>query len=520
MGHPSPIVIPRTNYPPRKQDKIDPIRRLCYIPTPIFFATITVLSLAKYQWPWRWLVSGAPILTFCILVGAQNGHRIMPFLDIWAMLFALNLLYSIASTSWLLYGVFLASCYQAILLTCLFQFSFAANLMRNILRALIKQLQFVHDKVAFFDLPALEIDVDVAGLMVIRGLTVHLSSLRVVAHGIELGIKVTDDMEIAFSIEELTVALFRRIKISDIYVNLKGGEYEMTFHELEQDTRRAEDGEPLMDTNTPLLRAATFDSDKSLPPAPKKITMVEEMTDGQKMKDSSAEAGFTAINQISADDATQHYFSMINWLKETSPIHQCYEHLKALPHFDEKNLKEVRAAICSQLHDSPTVPHPPARSVKVSTLRNLSPKWQREFMHRLPMLLRLLLCPLTYYHPISIASITAGGSGKWITHLLVQHVFKTFGEADAEIRRLQARISKWLADANFIVELLDIEGLSQVPFFTDFDVNAYLGFGDALAYRTVPGDLTQREVVRLGGLDASVSIPSCLVSSLSCARHL
>lgn len=65
---------------------------------------------------------------------------------------------------------------------------------------MLKQLQFVQDKVAFFGLPALEIDVDVAGLMVIRGITIHLSSLTIVAHGIELGIKLTDDMEIAFQV--------------------------------------------------------------------------------------------------------------------------------------------------------------------------------------------------------------------------------------------------------------------------------------------------------------------------------
>jgi hypothetical protein len=463
MGHPSPIVVPRTR-PPTKQDKIDPIRRLCYVPTPIFFAAVTVLSLVMYEWPRRWLLSGAPILTFCILLGAQKGHRILPFLDFWVMLSVLHLLYSIASTSWLLYAVFLVLCYPAIFLTCLFQFNFAANLVRNTLRSLLKQLQFVQDKVAFFGLPALEIDVDVAGLMVIRGITIHLSSLTIVAHGVELGIKLTDDMEIAFQVEEVKIALFRRIDISDVYANLKGGEYEMTFHELEADTRRPGDGEPLMDMNTPLLRAATFGSDMSLPPSSKKVTMAEEMTDGKKIEDSSAKAGFQSVTQVSPDDATQHYLNMIAWLKETNPITQCYEHLKALPHFDEKNLKEVRAAICSQLHDSPTVPHPPSRSVKVSTLRKLSPKWQREFMHRLPMLLRLLLCPLSYFHPLGIKSITAAGSGKWITHLLAKHVFESFGEVDAEIGRLQARISKWLADANFAVELLDIEGLAQVCF--------------------------------------------------------
>jgi hypothetical protein len=383
--------------------------------------------------------------------------------------------------------------------------------MRTTLRSLIKQFQFVHDKVAFFGLPALEIDVDVAGLMVIRGVTIHLSSLTIVAHGIELGLKLSDDMEIAIQTDEVKIALFRRIEIGDVYANLKGGEYEMTFHDLDEDTRRAEDGDPLMDTNTPLLRAATFGSDMSLPPSQKKISMTEEMTDGQKMKDSSAKAGLDSVTQMSPDNATQHYFEMIDWLKESSPIKQCYEHLKALPHFDEKNLKEARAAICSQLQGSPTVPHPPERSVKVSTLRSMSPKWQREFMHRLPLLLRLLLCPLSYFHPIRIQSITSAASGKWLMHMLVEHVFKQYGAVDVEIKRLQNRVSQWLADANFALELLDIEGLAQVPFLANFDINAYLGFGDVLAYRIIPQQITQREVVRLGGLDATFTIPCFLL---------
>ena len=383
--------------------------------------------------------------------------------------------------------------------------------MRTTLRSLIKRLQFVHDKVAFFGLPALEIDVDVAGLMVIRGVTIHLSSLTIVAHGIELGLKLSDDMEIAIQTEEVKIALFRRIEISDVYANLKGGEYEMTFHELEEDVRRPEDGDPLMDTNTPLLRAATFNSDMSLPPSPKKMSMKEEMTNGHKIQDSSPKAGFESVTQVSPDDATMHYFDMIDWLKETSPITQCHEHLKTFPHFDAKKLKEIRAAICSLLQESPTVPHPPERSVKVSTLRNLSPKWQREFMHRLPLLLRMLLCPLSYFHPINIKSITAAGSGKWITQMLIKHVFMQYGDVDAEIKRLQARVSQWLADANFAFEFLDIEGLAQVPFLTDFDINAYVAFGDVLAYRTVPEEVTQKEVVRLGGADATFTIPSFLL---------
>ena len=260
------------------------------------------------------------------------------------------------------------------MLTCLFQFETAADILRRNLRGVLKQLHYVNDKVAFFNIPALEIDTDVAGLMVARGITLHLSTLTIVAHGIELGIKLSDDMEIAIQTEQVTVALFRRIEISDVYANLKGGEYEMTFHDLEK-TTAIKEGDPLMDTDTPLLRAATFGSDISLPSSPLKAKITEEMTGGRSMKDSSAKAGFQSATQVSPDEAGKHYYEMLDWLGETSTIQQCHRALKENPDFDDDNVKEVRAAICSKLHEAPSVPHPPQRSVKVSTLRNLAPRW-------------------------------------------------------------------------------------------------------------------------------------------------
>jgi hypothetical protein len=87
-----------------------------------------------------------------------------------------------------------------------------------------------------FNIPTLEIDVDVGGLMVVRAMTISLSALAILIHGIELGIKLSDDMEIAVQTEKLTVALFRSIEVGDIYGNVKGGEYEMTFHKLKECT--------------------------------------------------------------------------------------------------------------------------------------------------------------------------------------------------------------------------------------------------------------------------------------------
>jgi len=127
------------------------------------------------------------------------------------------------------------------------------------------------------------------------------------------------------------------------------------------------------------------------------------------------------------------------------------------------------------------------------------------------MLLRLLLNPLSYFHPVSITSITAAGSGKWIKHMLDQHVFQHYGEDSAEVRRLEERISSWLSDANFAAELAEITGVAQVPFLSAFDISCYLGIGDFMAYRTLPKDVDLKQVVRLGGADATFTIPSFLL---------
>jgi hypothetical protein len=514
---PSPILIPGHKLTDAsKQGKVDPIRRLCGLSTPIFFAAVSALLIASFEWARRWLLSGATVLTYCILLGASKGYRILPFIDLWTLLVTLNLVYAVAATSWLLYGVFIAGCYPTVFFTCLFQFSFVANLVRARLRAVLKQLQFVNDKIAFFNIPALEIDTDVDGLMVVRGVTISFSTLTIVAHGIELGIKLSDDMEIAIQTEKLTVALFRGIEIGDVYGNLKGGEFEMTFHKLE--STADVDGDAVMLTDTPLLRAATFNMVTS---QPGKIKMTDEMTDGSAMKDSSAKSGFDSLTRLSPDDerASKQYHEALDWIQKTSPIRECGEHLKQFARdsrmdgsiVDDTDERELRAAICSQLHNKPSVPHPPSRSVRVTTLRNLSPPYIRNFMHRLPMLLRLLLVPLSYFHPLSIASITGTGSGKWIKHILEEKVFENYGDDAAEIRRLQSKISTWLSDANFALELADVTGLAQVPFMTAFDIICYLGFGDVMAYRTLPEDVTLKQVIRLGGADATFAIPSFLL---------
>ncbi|KAG9244091.1 hypothetical protein BJ878DRAFT_422156 [Calycina marina] len=487
---------------------------------PIFFASTTVFLVALFKWPIRWIISGAPILQFTILLGTSTGTRVLPRITLYPLFTTLNLIYAVASTSWLLYDVYVLICYPAIFITCLFQFESAAYLARKSLRAAIKNLHFIDDKIAFFNIPALEIDTEVDGLMVLRGITFSLSSLSFIVHGVELGIKLSNDMELAIQTQSVEVRLLRGIWINDCYANLKGGKYEMTFGEIDAKTTDT-DGDQIFIKNTALLRAATkeLESDWGLPLSdpngePRAVKMTEEMTGGSGVKPSSPGSALHEMKQLSPDNGTasERYYEMIEHITNTCAIHEASKHVKE--NADAElcgDPNDLRAAIASQLHAQPSVPHPPSRSIKVTTLQQLSPSYVRHLLHRLPMLLRLLLNPLSYFHPVHINSITASASGRWIESILVDYLFGDYDQTNSQIKSLKTRISDWLSDANFAVQLVGILGLAQVPFLTNYKILAELSSSDITAYRSLPKKVDLDKVIRLGGAEARFMIPIFLL---------
>ncbi|KAF2466225.1 uncharacterized protein BDR25DRAFT_377312 [Lindgomyces ingoldianus] len=484
--------------------------------TPNVFIATVLLGAAFSRLVFRWIVSGAPLLAYSILLGESNGYRILPYIPKWTIFSTLNLVYAVAATSWLLYWVFAAFCYPSILLSCLFQFDAAAGLARWMFRTFLIDLHFINDKIAFFDLPALEIDTEVDGLMVIRGATFSFTTLTLTAHGVEAGIKLSDDMELAIQVEKVTVSLFRRIELDHVFTNIKGGEFEMTFGTLAPDTQDRT-GDPLMVSDTPILIAASAALDGTIP-CPTR--MKTAMAAGKPPKDSSnVRSAFELTRTISPDEenASAKYKEILGEIFETSTVEIARAALKNSCQDDEsgtkldfENANDMRAAICAEIHDQPSIPHPPSKSVRVSTLAK-SPPWVKTFLHRLPLLLRVLLNPHSYFHPIRIKSITSAGSGKWMVHLMQTHFFRHYVTQDAEIRRLESRISSWLADANFTVELGKIDCTAHVPINTSFDIETHLKVGDFMAYRTLPEAVNLTQVISLGGLDATVSIPSYLL---------
>jgi hypothetical protein len=311
--------------------------------------------------------------------------------------------------------------------------------------------------------------------------------------------------------EEVTISLFRRIEIGDVYGNIKGGAGEMTFAEL--DDPADNESVDIILNDTPLMRAATSGKKnfKSRPP------LRESLTGVSYMKDSPAVSFLENVTTFSPDDAAADvkYQKVLTAIRTESAIYQSRAHVRekaaSAVDPDADTTKEMRAATCAEMQHLPSIAHPPERSVRVSTLQHLPPPHVRRFLHRLPFLLRLLLAVLSYFHVINIASINVAGSGRWLSSLLNQKIFKHYPDTSGDLRKLQRRVSAWLGNANFCFQLDEIDGMTSVPMSTNFDIIAYLKFYDIIAYRTVLDESTIAQVVRLGGADATVSIPSFLL---------
>jgi len=313
--------------------------------------------------------------------------------------------------------------------------------------------------------------------------------------------------------DEVNIQLFRRVEIGDVFGSVKGGATELFFGDVDDQGDNADENIAFLG-ETPLLRAATAKSE-DFKDRPKLRT---SLTGGVSwMEDIPAKAVLESVKTLTPDDdkAEKQYLAMLKEIRTTSTVYQSRQQVnldaKGENGFTLENEKDMRAAICAELHKLPSIAHPPPRSVRVTTLQGISPPHVRRFLHRLPFLLRLLLTTLSYSHLINIKSINVAGSGLFTAAVLQSKVFKHYASDNAEIRRLERKMKTWLADANFCLQLTDISGMSQVPLSTAFDVIAYLKFNDIMAYRTVPEKSTIAQVVRLGGADATVTIPSFLL---------
>lgn len=95
--------------------------------------------------------------------------------------------------------------------------------------------------------------------------------------------------------------------------------------------------------------------------------------------------------------------------------------------------------------------------------------------------------------------------------MLVDNIFKNYADNDTEIRQLKTKITSWLDDANFAIELGSILGMAHVPVIPSYKINCNLNIEDVMMYRALPAQVHLNQVVRLGGADATFLVPTFLL---------
>ncbi|KAI1005465.1 hypothetical protein K3495_g2751 [Podosphaera aphanis] len=341
--------------------------------------------------------------------------------------------------------------------------------------------------------------------------------MSLLLHSLEIGIKLSEDMEIAIQAESLCIKLFRSMEISDCYVNIKSGKFEMTFGDLEIEKKSA-DEDAVLEKDTPLLLAASRESDQRC----FEVSFESKLTAGPSHRKTLPASSKIQVTQSAVMDDTEArdgYNDILEFFKHTDAVSDARRHIRQTKvdtenteqSFDVSDTSAIRAAICSELHSHPSISHPPPKSIKTSVIKSFIPKRVQTLIHRLPLLLRLILGPFSYFHPIKIRSITTTTSGRFLDSLLVSEVFQSYEETDNEIRLLKDRVSAWLSEANFAIELASITGAVQVPFLSQHDMTFSLNSEDVMAYRSLPGPVHLNQVARLGGADARFEIPIFLL---------
>ncbi|ORY86299.1 hypothetical protein BCR37DRAFT_385758 [Protomyces lactucae-debilis] len=455
---------------------------------PYYFITMAALTLPLYTWSLKWFISGTPFLIFVLLLGQPDGlFKRPPVLSI--IILSIQASYLICSTSWLLIKLYKGVCYPAIVIAAFMRITWLQLKLRESLRKVFASFHIHGDKLAFFNFPALDIDDgDVPCLLVIKGVTFSLRTLTLQVHGVEVGVKINDDLEIGIQTDSFIWRIGRNIDIGDIYGTVKGpftDKKKSGLHrDLEQDDQQAH-----------------HDITKGRPPMPMGRTSAAALAEELKAK--------------------EHYQATLNKIDRKDITHQARRALGSTT--DDEN--QMRALIGSYIHGSESVPNPPGKSVKSSVLTAMVPRVFKTAFHNIPVLLRLFLNLVAYNHPVLFKSITLTGKGHYINHMLENKLFKHYTQENKELEKLKKFVEGFLSDGNFSLVLDGLLGLASVPLNTEYDIVTFVKTPRILVIKSMPAAHTDDEIVVdhdedqeqaqtvsiISGAAATFSIPSFLL---------
>ncbi|KAK6511664.1 hypothetical protein TWF481_000573 [Arthrobotrys musiformis] len=431
----------------------DPIEGFFGLSIPVFYLAFSIYTIFAFpEWSVRWWVSGVPLLCFLILYGASisglpNTHPTQRLPHV----LGITLLYLVFSTSWLAHYILATISWPFVVILATANFPFLQAIARRSMRRLGRDMHYFQNKIACFDLPALDIDVRTNGMMVIEGLTFTVSTFTLEAHSIEVVLKIDDGLEICLRTEKAIARLGRCVEIGDVYVTLK----------TEMDTGPG--------SVFAIRRSNTFDTMKEsirleqLQPKSLGDTIgkVKDVTDTQCLDENESYA-------------IQEYSKRLNHIHEHTAIHMARKRLLALADdkYSHLTIKEKKAMIASELQTAASITHPPTWSIAVSQLKARTPNWLHEFNNRFPVVQRTMLNVIAHLHPVKCNGVIGNLTGFFASGMLQQAVFKHYKDENKEISKLASRVQNWLETGNFVVQVSKINGVAQVPSTVSYDILA------------------------------------------------
>lgn len=460
-------------------EQYDPFHGLYGVRMPFYFLAMALLALPLYDWSWRWWISGAPLLTMALLSGKLGRLSTSPTLLVCALALV-NIVYALFSTSWLFYDFYIVVCYPTAFLLAVVSSRRLQRAARRFLRVVLRTFHFYEDKLAFFDLPALNIDDgEVPCLLVVRGFTFTVSSMTLEVHGVEVGVKINDDIEIAIQTDRFTWKIMRSITIGDIYASIKG---------------------PFTEKNENRLDRIQNNSDAE-----------NSLTQGGKPQPTRNLSNVKSHGDYD-EAARTKYRERLDGVRQTNTVNKARRRLRD----DIEGENQVRAGIGASIHGETTVPNPPTLEMKSSDLAAMVPSWLKSVFRKLPALLRLFLNPVSYNHPVHFQAIILTGCGRYLNQILEEKFFKYYHQENKEVNRLKGEVDTYLGDGKFSVILPDILGLASVPFLTQYDIVTFVKAPQVLAFKSTQNLETKSiiettNIAGLSGISATFTIPTFLL---------
>ncbi|KAK6435331.1 hypothetical protein LTR95_008485 [Oleoguttula sp. CCFEE 5521] len=444
--------------------------------TLIFFtATSLAVACLSYYSPWirHWAFSGAAAETVLLLYPLEFSPKR------WTLLACVNLAYLsplFLPRSWRLYHLFAVACWIFVIITATLQAATAlSQLLYATFPSLAKQVHVFGGRLIVLDIPVLVLDFGVSGSAYVRGITGNLR-LRFGVH------------EVSIYCDALEIRLFRKVSVDELYV---------VHNELSSD--QANGASQDMDSkgsNTQVQGLATAPGRDPRSPS----------TSNSHGTQSTA----PVFPEYRATEASRE--QTLSELRNTSRLVRCCKAVEDLTRRNPDLIRggiEKRALISAELRKLPSPSAGDADVARLSSLWSHLAPLSRLF-NAYPVLLRVLLMPITSFHSVDIQAVYVAVSGHPLHKLLVDRFFGQDETRNRHVEEFEQEVASWLSPADICLEFTNVTTKVLVPLRLANNISGSIGATGTIVTRVETSDSID-QVIRLQATKATFSCPSYLL---------